>query len=247
MLGHTPSQHFNPVIPAGASAGMSEATASGIRQHRFDPYDNNGGSILAIAGEDFCIVAADTRQSTGYHINSRYAPKAFKLNETAAIASSGFYGDITNLNKRLQMQLRLYKSNHQKDMPVTALAQMLSGMLYQNRFFPIYSFNIVGGIDEQGRGAVFHFDVVGSFQREWYRADGTGQALMQPFLDNQLGFKNQQNVEPKLPTLERAIGLARDAFNSTTERDIYTGDQLEIFIFQAGCPVRVETFPLKKD
>ncbi len=36
-------------------------------------------SSLAIAGADYCVIAADTRQSEGYSINSRYAPKAFKL------------------------------------------------------------------------------------------------------------------------------------------------------------------------
>jgi 20S proteasome subunit beta 6 len=36
-------------------------------------------TTVAVAGEDFCIVAGDTRQSTGYLINSRYAPKVFAL------------------------------------------------------------------------------------------------------------------------------------------------------------------------
>jgi 20S proteasome subunit beta 6 len=36
-------------------------------------------TTVAVAGEDFCIVASDTRQSLGYTINSRYAPKAFEL------------------------------------------------------------------------------------------------------------------------------------------------------------------------
>ena len=36
-------------------------------------------TTVAIAGTDFCIVASDTRQSVGYSINSRYAPKAFKM------------------------------------------------------------------------------------------------------------------------------------------------------------------------
>lgn len=34
---------------------------------------------MAVSGDDFCIVAADTRQSNGYSINTRYAPKAYKL------------------------------------------------------------------------------------------------------------------------------------------------------------------------
>lgn len=45
----------------------------------FNPYSDNGGTILAIAGEDFAVVAGDTRQSEGYNIQTRYAPKVFRL------------------------------------------------------------------------------------------------------------------------------------------------------------------------
>lgn len=35
--------------------------------------------MLAIAGDDFCLAAGDTRQSDGYSIHTRYAPKVFVL------------------------------------------------------------------------------------------------------------------------------------------------------------------------
>lgn len=48
-------------------------------QRQFNPYSDNGGTILAIAGADFTVIAGDTRQSEGYSIQTRYAPKVFRL------------------------------------------------------------------------------------------------------------------------------------------------------------------------
>jgi 20S proteasome alpha/beta subunit len=41
-------------------------------------YTDNGGSTLGISGADFAILAGDTRSTSGYNINTRYAPKLFK-------------------------------------------------------------------------------------------------------------------------------------------------------------------------
>ncbi|KAK3747969.1 hypothetical protein QZH41_019441 [Actinostola sp. cb2023] len=78
-----------------------------------------------------------------------------------------------------------------------------------------------------GKGCVFSFDPVGSYEREAYRAGGTASALLQPLLDNQIGFKNQ-GVEPVPLTQEKAVSLVKDVFSAACERDIYTGDALVI-------------------
>ncbi|RIA85694.1 nucleophile aminohydrolase [Glomus cerebriforme] len=215
-------------------------------ERQFYPYADNGGTSLAIAGADYCLVASDTRQSSGYSISSRYSPKAFKLTEKAVLATNGFFADGLALTKRLGQKLEWYKHAHDKEMSTRALAQMLSNTLYYKRFFPYYVFNLLGGIDEQGRGVVYSYDPVGSYEPEMYRAGGSAASLVQPFLDNQVGLKNQQGAQRTPLPLDTAIRIAKDAFTSATERDIYTGDYLEIFVIrQEG--VTTERIDLKKD
>jgi hypothetical protein len=57
---------------------MIAETRNPLQRH-FNPYTENGGTILAIAGADFSVIAGDTRQSEGYSIQTRYAPKVFRL------------------------------------------------------------------------------------------------------------------------------------------------------------------------
>lgn len=53
------------------------------------------------------------------------------------------------------------------------------------------------------------------------------------------------NIAPL--TLERAIAIAKDAFDAATERDIYTGDFVDIWTITAVNGVSVERHPLKRD
>jgi 20S proteasome subunit beta 6 len=75
-------------------------------QRQFNPYSENGGTILAIAGADFSVIAGDTRQSEGYSIQTRYAPKVFRLTDRAVLAVNGFAADgnmfVKNVKQRLE-------------------------------------------------------------------------------------------------------------------------------------------------
>jgi 20S proteasome subunit beta 6 len=71
--------------------------------------------------------------------------------------------------------------------------------------------------------------------------------LIQPFLDSQAGFKHQTGEVEHFLTLDQAIRLTRDAFTGAAERDIYTGDGLEIFVIKKGEGVSLLKFDLKQD
>uniref|UniRef100_A0A8C3RRK6 Proteasome subunit beta type-3 n=1 Tax=Chelydra serpentina TaxID=8475 RepID=A0A8C3RRK6_CHESE len=72
-------------------------------QHPFSLYTFNRGTVLAIAGEDFSIVASDMRLSEGYAIHSQDSPKCSKLTDQTVIGCSGFHGDCLTLTKIIEM------------------------------------------------------------------------------------------------------------------------------------------------
>ena len=67
-----------------------------------------------------------------------------------------------------------------------------------------------------------------------------------PVLDNVIGNNNRLGEKPVL-SVEEVVEILKDAFVSAGERDIYTGDTLEIQILTHNAPTVVQTFPLKKD
>ncbi|PYH76140.1 proteasome component Prs3 [Aspergillus uvarum CBS 121591] len=253
--------------PHGEAIGYSftQPTSVPNKEHSFYPYTDNGGSTLGITGSNFAILAGDTRSVAGYNINSRYVPKVFKIGgddetgEGAHILLSvvGFAADGQALKERLDAVVKMYKYQHGKSMSVGACAQRLSTILYQKRFFPYYVHAILAGLDEDGRGALYSYDPVGSYEREQCRAAGSAASLIMPFLDNQVNFKNQyipgsgegHALEPKKAdplSRDTVEELVRDAFTSAVERHIEVGDGLQMMVITSG-GIEEIYYPLKKD
>jgi 20S proteasome subunit beta 6 len=75
-------------------------------------------------------------------------------------------------------------------------------LLYGKRFFPYYVHTIIGGLDAEGKGAVYSFDPVGSYEREQCRAGGAAASLIMPFLDSQVCFSPRSRRRDPLGSLE---------------------------------------------
>jgi 20S proteasome subunit beta 6 len=233
----------NPLQLGGASEEPLQA--------RFYPYDYNGGTVLAVAGKDFSIVAGDTRMSTGFSIKSRNVTKIYTINQKTVLGTGGFRGDITTLQKILRAKVTQYEHKHNEKILPHAVAQDLANTLYGRRFFPYYTWNVLAGLDQDGVGVVYTYDPVGNYERVRVSVTGSGESLIQPLLDNQLE-RQHQALGAKPPPLhidlelDDAIDLVKDAFVSAGERDIRTGDSVEICVITSA-GVRIETHPLNPD
>ncbi len=162
------------------------------------------------------------------------------------ILTSGMLADQITLHKVLQTKIKMYEADMHRSPSIEAIAQMLSTTLYYKRFFPYYTFNLLAGVDSEGKGAVYGYDAIGSYERLSQGAQGSGRSLVQSILDNQVSKTNQLIQNNPAVTVEDIKTLCMDAISSACERDIYTGDSATIYIITAE-GLRVDRMELRKD
>ncbi|EDO06227.1 Proteasome subunit beta type-1 family protein [Babesia bovis T2Bo] len=211
----------------------------------FNPYVNNGGTVVAAVWNNCAVIAADTRLSIGYAIHTRNVSKLKKLTQTCVIGTSGMQADMHALHSALERQIELYRFKHHREPGISVIAQLLSTILYSRRFFPYYTFNILCGVDENGRGITCGFDAIGNYGFDAYMAKGTSSSLIMSILDNHLTSRNQQKHN-EIQSLEELINVIKGAMTSAVERDIFTGDAAEVIVIDSMVhdPIRM---PMRVD
>ena len=134
------------------------------------------------------------------------------LNDKIVLASAGMQADRATLQKMMHARAVMYQHSNRRPMSCPAAAQLLGNTLYYKRFFPYYTFNLLAGLDEEGKGAVYTYDAIGSYERTGYSCQGSGKDLIQPVLDNQLKAASPLVLPPR-PSVTGAspvLSLPRD-------------------------------------
>ncbi|MEM0325748.1 MAG: proteasome subunit beta [Desulfurococcaceae archaeon] len=179
------------------------------------------GTAIGIRTRNGVVLASEKRVAYEGFVLSKQARKVYPITSRAGVAFAGLVGDIGYLTKILKLEAKHYELQQGKELKTRSLAKILSVILYSYKLFPMFTEVIVGGYDEEG-SALFVLDPVGSLLEERYAAVGSGAQLA-------LGY-----IEPRYKEdldLTEAEKIAVEAIKTVIERDVLSGDGVDILVF----------------
>jgi len=176
-------------------------------------------TVVGVKTKDGVVMATDRRLSYGNIVLSRAARKIFVVDERAAVAFAGLYGDVSGLIRILQADISAYKLIANSPVTIRSIARRLSVLMYSYKWFPFFVETLVGGVESDGTPRLYVLDPLGSVLEEDYTAVGSGATIALGILES--AYK--QGI-----TVEEAEKLAISAVRTAIGRDIGSGDGIDV-------------------
>jgi len=179
-----------------------------------------GATTLGLVCSDGVILASEKRVSYGYFVVSRTGKKVFKITDKIGMACAGLVSDMQTLVREVEAYTNLYRLDMGRPIAVKAAAKLMSNILFNQRYYPLITQTIVGGVDGEG-AAVYVLDVLGSLIPDKYAAVGSGAEIAYGLLEE--GYKEKMTVKEGKELITRAI-------KSAVSRDVMSGDGVDFLI-----------------
>ena len=243
------------LLSLSTASNQQSGYAKGFLQRDQEGYaEDNGGTVCAIGGSDWCVLASDTRLRKSYGIVTRGASRIYldHCSNSFGVASAGCWADTLALRGHIERDLERFRwesrwGDDRGNSPMTReMVQRLAGILYRRRGTPFYAQNVVGGLDENGRGVAYGFDPLGSFESVPVACAGSARALIQPVLDG-IVEERPEGIALKPLDVTDATRLVLAAYKAAAERDITVGDECEMWVWQKGHPPHCVRETLRRD
>ena len=177
------------------------------------------GVVLGITYDGGVVLASDRRIAFNNFLVSKTTKKTFVITPKVGAACAGLVADMQILSLQISALAKIRRMEIKRDVPPNTIAKMFSNMLYERRFFPLYTQTIVGGIVDEPK--IYTLDPGGSVLPDDYAAVGSGAEMALGVLDPQ--FK-------KGMTEQEALDLAVKAIRSASMRDSASGDGIDVLL-----------------
>lgn len=188
-------------------------------------YMKTGTTTVGIVCKDGVVLAADKRATSGYLIAQKDTEKILSVTDRIAVTMAGTASDGQMLVRLLISEVRLKVIRTKREVRVREAANLLSRMVYSNirrpSMVPGISHFIMGGSDTSGH---YLYDLF---------ADGT-ISLVKDFISSGSGSVMAYGVLEtqyrKDMAIDEAKRLAVRCINAAVQRDIASGNGIDIFV-----------------
>ena len=185
-------------------------------------YMKTGTTTVGIKCKDGIVLAADKRAGGGIIVDKR-AQKIYQITPNIALTMAGVASDAQLITKLIAAELRLMEIRKEKPVTLKEAANLLSGIVYQNirkySTIPGISHFLLGGKDSAG----FHiFDIYpdGSLSEcRDFLSSGSGSVMAYGVLET---------LYTSDMTIEEGIQLAVKCINAAIQRDMNSGDGIDV-------------------
>ena len=179
-----------------------------------------GTTTLAIVCKDGLVVAADRRTTAGSMVYGKASKKIQTIEENHVVTTAGSVSDIQLTVKIIKAQVKLDEMRRGKKLMTKEIANLIAGLNYSalRTTYAIASF-LLAGRDERG----FHvYDITpdGSIiEVQDYAGDGSGVMFTTGVFE--ANYRKDMGVD-------EGVKLAVKAMNAALQRDIYSGNGIDV-------------------
>ncbi|MDI9619665.1 MAG: archaeal proteasome endopeptidase complex subunit beta [Candidatus Nezhaarchaeota archaeon] len=177
-----------------------------------------GATTVGVRVSGGVVLASEKRVSYGFTVTSKSAKKVFKVSEYLGLACAGLIGDMQAIARTLKAEVKLYELDLNRRMPIKSVAKLLANILFNQRYAPLISETLIGGLDDTG-AHLYVLDPIGSIIEDDYAALGSGSTIAIGILESGYG----RDI-----TVEDAKKLAVKAVKTAIERDALSGDGIDV-------------------
>jgi len=196
-----------------------------------------GTTVVAIKFDRGVVIASDKRASTGtLMVVDKATKKLYEITDNIVMGAAGVVADIQMLAKILSAEVKLKELRSKIKVTAEEAANLLSRIMYSYKFFPFFTEIIIAGKDKDDFSIYVLDELGGLTKHDDFIATGSGMMYALGVLES--------NYRKGL-TKEEAKELARKAILAAIERDLGTGEGIDIYVItEEG--IEKETYKIEK-
>ena len=183
-------------------------------------------SLVGIICKEGVVMGGDRRVTAGTIVISKKEPKVVKINDYLVLSWTGGAADAFLSQKVIAAELKLKELKTKSRPTIKEAANLIGMMLYKNirtpSMIPHIVGTLVGGFNEDSSTELYTIEPAGGvYKVEDYDANfSSGMPYILGLLERQ--YKKDMSIE-------EGIELAKEALKSSTQRDVASGNGIDVF------------------